>query len=272
MKSDINDGDSQLSDMDKTRREISAMYFAVISVFIVLSNFGTVCVVRMKKRKKPTDHLLRTLAVADMVTPFLQFTLGIIYNLTGVWIGDRISCSLVVFISLFLVRFSMLLSTMIAVDRFLAIAKPFIYRATIRLRHIKVTLTISGCYSIFIALLPVIDVMSSSDKANWWMCIYHWKTSRSDRLTRVHVITNSIDSMICVLIVTICNICVIIYFIQRTRKNGKTGISKNTKDSNKSGRKSDLKYAKVMCVVALYFPICIAPTQVNELYCRINIG
>lgn len=258
---------TQISDTVKSIREISAVYFAVISLFIVLGNFGTVCVVWMKKRKKPTDYLLRILALVDLVTPFCQFTQGIVYSLTGFWFGHRTSCSMIVFMSLFLFRFSMILCTMITVDRFLAIAKPFIYRSTIRLRPIKITLLISGVYSVILGILPSVEVMSNSD-IDRWKCIYHWQTSRSDHLTRVHIIANAIDSLICVAIVTICNMGVVIYFIQRIRKNGKNAIK--SEDSNNTRRKKDLKYAKVMFFVALYFPLYIIPTQVGPLLNILN--
>lgn len=253
---------TRLSDNVKSIREISAIYFAVISVFIVLGNFGTVCVVWMKKRKKPTDHLLRILALVDMISPFCQFIQRIVYCLTGVWFGRQVSCSMIVFISLFLFRFSMILSTMITVDRFLAIAKPFIYRSTIRLRPIKITVIVSGLYSVILGVIPSFEAMSSND-IDWWRCIYHWTTSRSYHFTRVHIIANVIDSLICVVIVTVCNIGVVIYFIQRIRKNWKRTTSSKSEVSNNSRREKDIKYAKLMFLAAFYFPLYVIPTQVG---------
>lgn len=260
-----------LTDQDKSNREISAIYFTVISVFIALGNIGTICVVWMKKRKKPTDHLLRALAVVDMVTPFCQFSPGIFYSLTGIWKGGQVSCSLVVLVSLVFLRFSMIVSTLIAIDRFLAIAKPFFYRSKVRLGPIKVIFIIGGIYSSLIALFPVLDLNYDNDFDNdWWRCIYHWKTSRSPGFTRIHIIANLIDSLICVLIVTICNIGVIVYFVQRRRKNTLKGgpniVSKDSSSpSSDSRRKKDVKYAKLMGLVMLYVPLYILPTQVKKM-------
>lgn len=262
----------------ETKRKISAIYFACISLFVIFGNSITLCIAWKRKAKKPTDFLLGTLAALDLLTPLTEFPLLVLHSTFGVWLGGEISCYLVVFISLFLWRFAMIVSTMITVDRFLAIAKPFFYRSKIRLRPTRIGVVVFGIYSLVIAVFPLVDMASQNQlNKDWWRCIYHWKSSRYHHLTSVYVILNSIDSSLSVIIMSVCNFAVVVYFIKRNRKQsnnvgpGKDRCYRSRFRSNSRKRKSDMKYAKIMAFVSFYAPLSVFPVQVRKylffLYC-----
>ena len=256
----------------KSKRKISAIYFACISLFIVFGNSITLCIVWKKKVKKPTDFLLGTLAALDLLTPMTGFPLLIVHSVFGVWFGGKTTCFLVIFISLFLWRFSMIVSTLITVDRFLAIAKPFFYRSKIRLRPTRVAVVVFGIYSLIISVLPILKITSETPlNQNWWQCIYHWKSSRHHVLTSTYVVLNSIDSTLSVVVMSVCNFAVVAYFINRNRKQStNVGPQRNRSyrsrsRNNATKRKSDMKYAKIMALVSFYSPVCVFPVQVGKL-------
>lgn len=262
----------------ESKRKISAIYFACISLFIIFGNSMTLCIVWKKKAKKPTDFLLGSLAALDLLTPLTEFPLLVVDSTFGVWLGGETTCYLVVLISLFLWRFSMIVSTMITLDRFLAIAKPFYYRSKIRLRTIRVAVVVFGIYSLIIAVLPVVEMASQNPfRRDWWRCIYHWKSSRYHLLTSVYVVLNSIDSSISVVVMTVCNFAVVAYFINRNRKQttnvgpGKDRCYRSKYGNNSRKRKSDMKYAKIMAFVSFYSPLSFFPVQVRKLLLLLDI-
>ncbi|XP_031573232.1 5-hydroxytryptamine receptor 7-like [Actinia tenebrosa] len=253
----------------ESKRKISAIYFACISLFIIFGNSITLCITWKKKAKKPTDFLLGTLSALDLLTPLTEFPLLVIYSTFGVWLGGETTCHLVALISLFLWRFSMIVSTMITVDRFLAIAKPFFYRSKIRLRPTRVAVVVFGIYSLIIAVLPLVEMASQDQfEKDWWRCIYHWKSSRYHPLTGVYVVLNSIDTSLSVVIMSVCNFAVVAYFINRNRKQSnnvgpeKNGSYRSRYRNNSRKRKSDMKYAKIMACVSFYSPLCVFPVQI----------
>lgn len=243
------------------------IYFASVSFFIVLGNSVMLGVVCKKRRRKPTDFLLGALAITDLIIPIVVFPLLVAHGITGTWTGGRASCYVNAFVSMFLLKFSMLITSIIAVDRFLAIGKPFIYRSKFNLRKMRIALVIGAMYSFTVSLIPLVGMVCSEGEPKWHLCFYHWAAGRTKALTSIYVIINVVDTSLATLTVLICNIGVIGYFLKR-RENRKTrivpasGNDLQTHKQNIRRRRNDLKYARLMVVVSLYFLLCFLPIQV----------
>lgn len=253
-------------------------YFAVVSVFIVLGNAVTLAVMCKRKRKKPTDLLLGTLAVTDLVIAAVVFPLQIVHGLTGRWSGGRPTCYLSAFVSMLLLKFSMLVACIIAVDRFLAIGKPLLYRSKINLSRVKFATVVSAFYSLIVSVIPLVGMIyMHTTPFNWHLCFYHWAASRSHFLTAVYVVLNVVDTALATSAVFVCNIGVIIYFVKKRNTRKTQAVPASVDDTappaaqrtNRDGWKRDSKYARLMAIVSLYFLLCFLPLQVSCSHLKI---
>ena len=248
-------------------------YFAVVSVFIILGNGVTLAVMCKRKRKKPTDLLLGTLAVTDSVFSALVFPLLIVNGLTGRWAGGRPTCYLNAFASMCLLKFSMLIACVIAVDRFLAIDKPLLYRSKITPTRVKLAAVVGALYSLSVSAIPLVDMICMHAAAcSWHLCFYHWAADPSHTLTSVFVVLNVVDTALATSAVLVCNIGVIVYFVKKRNMRKTQAMSMAPGEpvaqhpparTSRFSWNQDLKYARLMAAISFYFLICFAPIQVS---------
>ncbi|XP_032239480.2 5-hydroxytryptamine receptor 7 [Nematostella vectensis] len=259
------------------QRCASAVYFALASLVVIAGNVLTLCVVGKKKRRKPTDLLLGVLAATDLATPVLVLPFLVMYGSTGSWAGGKAACFMSAFLSMFLFKFSMLVASLVAIDRYLAISKPFFYRSKILIRPTRYAVGLSGVYSLALALIPFSGILLKVHKihtSEWPLCFFHWLAEQHAKtLTTTYIILCSIDTGLAVLVVLLCNIGVVVYFVKRRHQRGKNVAPVESVGErplsfsmrpprNHSQRRNDLKYAKLMSAVSCYFPLCFLPIQV----------
>ena len=262
--------------MEVKEREtpISAIYLTSIAFIIVAGNILTLNVVCRKKRLKPPDVLLGCLATTDLLTALFVFPLLITYSIMKEWPGGLVLCYINTFSSVACLKFSMLLASWIAVDRFLAIAKPFLYRSKVNMRKTLLFVASTLVYSILVAVLPVIGMATIGVKENiieWSWCVYHWPATDAQLVSTAYVILNIIDSTFALLVVLVSNISVIVYFVKRTRRKRKiapAGEAPVMESSDKKVRRakearSDLRYAHLMGIASFYFTLSFLPVQVS---------
>ncbi|EDO42227.1 predicted protein [Nematostella vectensis] len=258
------------------QRCASAVYFALASLVVIAGNVLTLCVVGKKKRRKPTDLLLGVLAATDLATPVLVLPFLVMYGSTGSWAGGKAACFMSAFLSMFLFKFSMLVASLVAIDRYLAISKPFFYRSKILIRPTRYAVGLSGVYSLALALIPFSGILLKVHKihtSEWQLCFFHWLAEQHAKtLTTTYIILCSIDTGLAVLVVLLCNIGVVVYFVKRRHQRGKNVAPVESVGErppsfsmrpprNHSQRRNDLKYAKLMSAVSCYFPLCFLPIQ-----------
>lgn len=253
---------------------ISGIYLASITFIVIVGNILTLNVVCRKKRMRPPDVLLGCLATTDLLTALFVFPLLITHNVVNKWPGGLAMCYINTFASVACLKFSMLLASWIAVDRFLAIAKPLLYRSKVNMRKIILFVVATLIYSVVVALMPVAGMATGNVGANitkWSSCVYHFPAMEAKFWSTIYVILNIMDSTFAMLAVLISNVSVTIYFVKRKRRKRviapvtETPVmdSFDKQERCEKQTRSDLKYAHLMGIASLYFALSFVPVPVG---------
>lgn len=262
---------------EKRENLVSEIYLTSITFIVFAGNILTLNVVCRKKRTRPPDVLLGCLATTDLLTALFVFLLLITYNIEKIWPGGLVLCYINTFISVACLKFSMFLAAWIAVERFLAIAKPFLYRSKVNMKKTVVFVASTLTYSIFVALLPVAGMATlrvDFSVTEWSLCVYHWPAMEANCFSSIYVILNMIDSAFAVFVVLVSNVSVIVYFVRRKRrKRAIAPVVEAPPVMESLGKqercikqaRSDLKYAHLMGIASLYFTLSFIPSQVGKL-------
>ncbi|CAF1448616.1 unnamed protein product [Adineta steineri] len=137
---------------------------SVLAVCGVLGN-SLVCVAISldKQLQTVTNWFLFSLAIADFLVSLIVLPLSIIKDFHGSWLLPIAVCDLFIFLDVLLCTTSIWHLTILSIDRFLHISRPF--RSRERSKR-KTFLTILGIWTFSIAISCIILILGFTDKSN----------------------------------------------------------------------------------------------------------
>ncbi|XP_076874315.1 trace amine-associated receptor 13c-like [Brachyhypopomus gauderio] len=122
-------------------RSISTAVYVLLYVSTAATVLLTVCgnlliiisVCHFKQLHTPTNMLILSLAVSDFLVGGLVIPVSLIWMIESCWIFSSMYCVCFILISYFLTTSSTFNVALIAVDRYFALSKPFLYNNTVSL-------------------------------------------------------------------------------------------------------------------------------------------
>lgn len=132
------------------------LLFSIITVLTVVGNMLVILsVLIVKKLQRPSNYLLVSLAVSDLLVGVVVMPLSIAYYITNSWYLGETICSMWVSFDVMLCTASILNLLAISVDRYLVITRPFDYARDRSWKHIVLYIFLAWVISILTCTLPL---------------------------------------------------------------------------------------------------------------------
>lgn len=153
-----------------------------IDVFIAILNSLAVTVIMRFRTKNCIDILVLGLAMTDLTKGLIPVPMSVATYLTDWHMQpETAACDFFGWIAFTTNSASMLILTMMAMERFVAIVKPFSYRSLITKRRMEIWVLVAVVFSSLISLLPVLGWgrMKSYNKGAYCHFDYTHKSLKS---------------------------------------------------------------------------------------------
>uniref|UniRef100_A0A3Q2Q3D2 G-protein coupled receptors family 1 profile domain-containing protein n=1 Tax=Fundulus heteroclitus TaxID=8078 RepID=A0A3Q2Q3D2_FUNHE len=202
----------------------------------------------------PTNFLLLSLAVSDLLVGFLSMP-GEIYRHTTCWfLGDTI-CFLYNYLCVVTTSASVGDMVLISIDRYMAICDPLHYQTRVTERRVKVCVCLCWLCSVVYSIVFIKDDLI---KTGWNNSCY------GECVTVVDVITATFDLVIIfiapvtIIIVLYMRVFVVAVSQARAMRSQVTAIKMQLSVTT-TANKSELKAARTLGVLVLVFLLCFCP-------------
>eukprot|EP00794_Sanderia_malayensis_P015174 gene15174-16733_t len=127
-----------------------------INICIVFLNALALMVIMRFRSKNCIDVLVLGLALTDLTKGLIPVPMSVCIYLSSWHLRENsAACEFFGWIAFTTNSASMLILTMMAIERFVAIAKPFSYRSVITKKRMKLTVLVAVLFSAFLSALPV---------------------------------------------------------------------------------------------------------------------
>ncbi|XP_072550730.1 trace amine-associated receptor 13c-like [Salminus brasiliensis] len=142
-------------------RSVSIAVYVLLYVSTAAVVLLTVCgnlliiisVCHFKQLHTPTNMLILSLAVSDILVGALVIPISLIWTIESCWIFNRDFCICFILTSYFLTSTSIHNVALIAVDRYLALSNPFLYTKTVSVSTMCIAVLCDWCVMFFYNLV-----------------------------------------------------------------------------------------------------------------------
>ncbi|KAG8011085.1 Trace amine-associated receptor 1 [Nibea albiflora] len=216
-----------------------------LSVLIMFGNLLVIIsIIYFKQLHTPTNYLILSLAVADLLVGFLVMPFSTILAVSSCWYYEDLLCKVRTTFDVFLTASSISNLCFISVDRYYAVCQPLRYRAKINVCVVMIMIlmiwTVSVVFAVTVAILGV-------DQGSNRGCVLFQNSS----LASVGLVFTPYIPTITMLIIYLK----ILTVAQRQARS----IQNTTCQSKKSERKMERKATKTLAIVMGVFLICWTP-------------
>lgn len=135
----------------RPRSETALLYalLALVSLLTVTLNLLViVSIAHFRQLHSPTNALLLSLAVSDLVVGLLVMPVEGLRYLETCWLLGRLMCALTPYVSYCLLSASVGNMVLISIDRYLAICDPLLYASKITLNRVKISICLCWACSL----------------------------------------------------------------------------------------------------------------------------
>lgn len=201
----------------------------------------------------PTNLLLLSLAVSDLLVGLLLMPVEIIYIEVCWFLGD-VLCTLYYFADYVITSASVANMVLISLDRYLAICDPLRYAARLDKGRAQVCVCLCWVCSVFYRLLLLNDHLESPGKSN---------TCSGECVVVISAVAGVID-MACTFAVPVA-VIVVLYFrvfvaaLSQARMLRSQTAAAESKLGAVSARRNEMKAARTLGVVVVVFLFCFCP-------------
>lgn len=227
---------------------------AFISLLTVTLNLLVIISIsHFRQLHTPTNALLLSLAVADLVVGLLVMPVEGLRYMDTCWLLGRLMCTLTPYVSYCLLSASVGHMVLISIDRYVAICDPLLYSTKITLNRVKVLICLCWACSFIYNGLILLEHIGQPDR---------FSSCHGDCMVVISHISGTVDLFIT--FVGPCTVMVILYMrvfvvaISQVRvirlQAAATAVS-----AAPTAKKSERKAARTLGVVIAVFLICFCP-------------
>ncbi|XP_035994795.1 trace amine-associated receptor 13c-like [Fundulus heteroclitus] len=227
---------------------------SVISLITVALNLLVIISVsHFRQLHTPTNILLLSLAVSDLLVGFISMP-GEIYRNTSCWfLGDNI-CFIFNYLCFIITAASVGNMVLISIDRYVAICDPLHYQTRVTGRRIKVCICLCWLCSIVYSILFVKDDLIQTGRNNY---CYGECVTAMDFITATFDLVITFMAPITIIIVLYMRVFVVAVSQARAMRAQVTAVKLQL--STTTANKSELKAARTLGVLVLVFLLCFCP-------------
>lgn len=221
-------------------------------LIIILNTLAITVIVRFKKKYNP-DILIFTLAVADLLKAFVPLTMTLVAYLNGREMSEGSpSCMIFGWTAFTLNSGIMLVMTIMAIDRYVAMCKPFKYKYFLPQKRLIYTIIAVFVFSGIHSMLPLTGVGKMRSYNNGSFCHFDFDSTKPA----------SMGYSIFVLALGFSMLAVVIFCYTRTMFSVKglmrrqRRMSTSTRDIDGAGKKRqqmNRMFARLMIVMMMAF-------------------
>ena len=183
------------------------------------------------------------------------------------WVGGDTMCNYQGVSTIFASLGSGIFATVMAVDRLLAVWKPFVYKKHVTVQKTMIIVVVTWILALFIAVLPLAGVGDYVRNLTGTYCTVNWfAESTADRFYSVFY---AVLGILLVIVVVLCNIRIGISLYQMKRKrlrlHGFAAADKNRNQPNENitSQKNEMQLVKSIGAISILFIICWFPFMVS---------
>ncbi|XP_035276509.1 trace amine-associated receptor 13c-like [Anguilla anguilla] len=247
------------------------IFFVAGIIFTVLGNLVVIIsITHFKRLHTPTNILVMSLAVADMLLGMLVMPFSMVRSVAGCWYFGEVFCQLHSSFDMFLATVSIFHLICIAIDRHEAVCNPLHYsrRITIPIAFLMSTLSwsIAAAYS-YGLLYSKADEKGVED----YIASIHCLGSCFPFVLSFNALWGVLDSLIAFFVpcVIMMGLYAKIYLVAREHARKIEGMNNkrpvNEENRNKLSQGSEQKAAKTLGIVVSAFIVCWLPFFINSL-------
>ena len=175
------------------------------------------------------------------------------------WVGGNAMCNFQSVSTMFASLASGLLATAMAVDRLLAIWKPFVYKRYVTRGKTFITIIATWLGSFVIAILPLAGQGFFVKNLTGTYCTINWFAKRTGN--QVYAVFYAVLGFVLVSIVVFCNVKIALSMIStRAKRENLHGLG-----GDDSRSKSEMQLVKSVGAISVLFVICWFPFMVRFL-------
>ncbi|XP_038577214.1 trace amine-associated receptor 13c-like [Micropterus salmoides] len=233
---------------------LNTLLSSISLLTVALNLLVIISVSHFRQLHTPTNILLFSLAVSDLIVGLLLMPL-VILRITSCWfLGDGV-CSLFMYVSYIIPCASVGVMVLISVDRYVAICHPLHYTTRITERRVKLCVCLCWFCSVFYSSLFVKYGVTQPDRYNscYGECVVlvdHIAEAADLALTFVVTVT--------VIIVLYMRVFVVAVSQARAMRSHITAVTLQS-SVTLTTKKSELKAARTLGVLVVVFLICFFP-------------
>lgn len=243
--------------------DISGVISLTLEVVTLLSNTLPLLVIfGIKKRRYRTlaDFLIGVLAINDLLAVGLPLTVSLPSFLAKTWVGGRSSCWAYQVTTIFFQVSSMLLVTVMSIDRYLALFTPMFHRFVMQGSPWARTLIIGLLYS-FSLIASCLSLVGSSVASEEIPNCPLWLNMSSEKRLHAYILFLTCLGYVTCIIVFLCNLAVL-FKIRKLKRRFKTQNVNVQAQSNLLDKNALISFAKLICVIGLLFYLTWTPVLV----------
>ena len=157
------EGDGHMNCTNTTGSELHlelerGVTLALIFIASLIGNVSTIALVSRFRVHKVPDVLVIGIALTDLMATFIPVTMSAVSYFTGVQYDEgSILCNFYATVAQFTRYSSALIVTLVSVERYFAVNKPFLYRKYVTPLRITVVLICCWVAALALAIVPAVD-------------------------------------------------------------------------------------------------------------------
>ncbi|XP_019122893.2 trace amine-associated receptor 1 [Larimichthys crocea] len=216
-----------------------------LSVLIMFGNLLVIIsIIYFKQLHTPTNYLILSLAVADLLVGLLVLPFSTILAVSSCWDLEYLLCKVRTTFDIFLCTSSIWNLCFISVDRYYAVCQPLRYRAKINVRVVVIMILMSWIFS---ALNGINITILGVNQEQYKICVFYYTLSSA---------VMGIVSAFYLPAITISTIYLKILMVAQKQAHS---IQNTTCQSTKCENKRERKATKTLAIVVGVFLICWTP-------------
>ncbi|TKS66521.1 Trace amine-associated receptor 1 [Collichthys lucidus] len=217
---------------------------------VMLNMLVIVSISHFRQLHTPTNALLLSLAVSDLVVGLLVMPIEGMFYMETCWLLGKLMCALAPYVSYCLVSASVGHMVLISIDRYLAICDPLLYSTKITLNRVKVLICSCWISSVIYNGLILLDHIRQPEKFN---------SCHGQCVVVISHISGTVDLFLT--FVGPCTVMVVLYmrvFVVAVSQMRVIRLQ-TAATAAPTAKKSERKAARTLGIVIAVFLMCFCP-------------